>query len=268
MVSELINQTLSGRSVLVSPNEAQGELATQLTRQGARVLAWPILDVGEAENLQALDEAIENLFGYDWLIFSNVNAVNFFLRRFQTLGHEISDLDGLRVCGVAEATVHRLEESQVHVDVIPDRLSTQAIFHAVETYVGGREALRGLNFLVPTAGSSRGYLLEKMEESGARVDLVAAYRTTPAKDSGLVRINALLAGGGIDCVVFTSGSDVRDLAAVLDTNDLGRVFADIGVVCISEIATQTANELGLTADIVINEPEALVQAMASYFRAG
>jgi len=268
MKSVLSTQSLSGRTVLVSPNQAQGELATQLTGQGARVLTWPTLAVGEAEHPQVLDEAIENLFGYDWMIFHNVNAVNFFLRRLQTLGHEISDLDGLRVCGVGETTVHRLEESQVHIDVITDRLSTQAIFDAIETYVGGRGALRGLNFLVPTAGSARGYLLEQMEEFGARVDLVAAYRTTPGKDSGLVRINALLAGGGIDCVAFTSGSDVRDLAAVLDTNDLGGVFAGIGVVCLNEITTQTANEFRLTTDIVTNEPEGLVQAMASYFHAG
>src|SRR5882672_2451823 len=190
----LSNQILPGRTVLVSPNEAQGELATQLTGHGARVLTWPILDVGEAEHPQALDEAIENLFGYDWMIFHTVNAIDFFLRRFQALGHEISDLDGLRVCGVGEATVHRLEESQVHIDVIADRLSTQAIFEAIETYVGGRDALRGLNVLVPTAGSSRGYLQEALEEFGARIDLVVAYRTSPARDTGLVRINALLAG--------------------------------------------------------------------------
>jgi uroporphyrinogen III methyltransferase/synthase len=268
MVSVPNNQALPGRTVLVSPNETQGKLATQLAGHGARVLTWPILDVGEAEHPQALDEAIENLFGYDWMIFHTVNAVDFFLRRFQALGHEISDLDGLRVCGVGEATVRRLEESQVHIDVIPDRLSTQAIFEAIETYVGGRDALRGLNVLVPTAGSSRGYLQEVMEEFGARVDLVAAYRTAPGTDSGLVRTNALLAGGGIDWVAFTSGSDVRDLAAVLDTNDLDGVLAGIGVVCMDEITTQTANEFGLTTDIVSNEPEALIQAMATYFRAG
>jgi uroporphyrinogen-III synthase len=268
MVSIPNTQTLSGRTVLVSPDEARGELATELHRQGARVLSWPILDVGEAEHPQALDEAIENLFGYYWMIFRNLNAVDFFLRRFQTLGHEISELDSLRVCGVGESTIHRLEESQVHVDVIPDRLSTQAIFDAIQTYVGGREALRGLNFLVPTAESARVYLQEAMEEFGARVDLVAAYRTTPGKDSGLARINALLAGGGIDGVAFTIWSDVRDLAEVLDTNDLGGVFAGIGVVCMNEITTQTANEFGLSADIVINEPDALVQAMGSYFLAG
>src|SRR5882672_12443208 len=107
------SQTLSGRTVLVSPNETQTELTKNLEHHGARVIVWPKINLGEPEDYQALDEAIENLFGYDWLIFRNENAVDFFLRRFQTLAHEISELHALRVCGVSEEAVYRLEGSQV-----------------------------------------------------------------------------------------------------------------------------------------------------------
>ena len=105
------NQSLSGRTVLVSPGKAQGELATELKQHGARVLTWPGLDIGGPEAYDALDEAIENLFGYDWLIFRNTNAVDFFLRRFHNRGHEISELDALRVCAVGEEAVTKLEEA-------------------------------------------------------------------------------------------------------------------------------------------------------------
>ena len=174
--------------------------------------------MGEPESHEALDEAIENLFGYDWLIFRNVNAVNFFLRRFQTLGHEISELDSVRVCGVGEAVVHRLEESPVHVDVIPDHLSFPAIYDAIETFVGGCQALPGLNFLVPTAGTSVSYLQQLVEDAGGRVDLVKTYRTCLTNDSS--RINALLMGGGIDCVAFTNLAELHEFAEVFDTDDL------------------------------------------------
>jgi len=265
MVSDISNQTLSGRTVLVSPNEARGELATQLARQGARVLSWPILDVGEPEHSQALDEAIENLFGYDWIIFNNANAANFFLRRFQTLGHEISELDDLRVCGVGEETLHRLEASQVHIDVIPDRLSTRATFGAVEAYVGGRRGIRGLNVLVPGAVTSPGYLQDALEDAGGRVDLVATYRTAAPNDLG--RVGALLAGGGIDCVAFTTAAEVREFAGVFDTNELDLVLTGVAVVCIDEITAKAA-EFGLSADIVTGELESLAQAIASCFHAG
>ena len=265
MVSDISNQTLSGRTVLVSPNEARGELATQLARQGARVLSWPILDVGEPEHSQALDEAIENLFGYDWIIFNNVNAANFFLRRFQTLGHEISELDSLRVCGVGEETVHKLEESHVHIDVIPDRLSTRATFGAIEAYAGGRDGIRGLNVLIPGAGAFRGYLQDALENAGGRVDLVATYRTSAAND--LARVGALLAGGGIDCVAFTTASEVRLFAGGFDTNDLDLVLAGVAVACLEEITAKAA-EFGLSADIVTGELESLAQAIASCFHDG
>ena len=266
MGSVLSNQSLSGRTLLISPNDSSGELARELEDCGARVLTWPILDIGEPENHEALDEAIGNLFGYDWLIFQNINAVNFLLRRFQNLGHEIGELDAVRVCGLGEETVRELEESQVHVDVIPDRLSSQAIFAAIETYVGGREPLRGLNFLVPSAGAPRGYLPEALEDAGGRVDLIPAYRTCSANDPG--RLNALLTGGGIDCIAFTNASEVREFAQVFDTNDLDRLLADVAVGCVDDRAAQAASLLGLTADIISQEAEApaLAQAIGFYFR--
>jgi uroporphyrinogen-III synthase len=264
MVSDLSNQSLSGRTILCSPT-APDELATDLRQHGARVLAWSTLDLGDPENHEPLDEAIENLFGYDWLIFKNINAVNFFLHRFQTLRHEISELDAVRVCGVGEAAVHQLEESQVHVDVIPAGLSSPAIFDAIETYVGGREAFRGLTFLLPVGSPANGYFQEALENAGARVDRVTTYRTVGANDSTLAHLNALLAGGGIDCIVFNSSDDAHDLAQLLDTNDLSRLLAGVLIVCVGSGSLQTAVDYGLQVDITSakSAPSFIVDALAA-----
>jgi uroporphyrinogen-III synthase len=251
---------------LISPS-TNGELATEIERHGARVLTWPKLDIRAPDNCEALDESIGNLFGYDWLILQNANAVNFFLRRFQELGHEISELDRHRVCGVGEAAVYELEAAQIHIDVIPNRLSSEALFDAIETYAGGRDSLRGLNFLIPGAGASRSYLLEDLEEAGARVDLVATYRTCSAHDQTLARTNALLAGGGIDCVAFSTSSEQRDFATVFDTNDLGRLLAGIAVACLDETTVNDAAAFSLTAHILPEESalSALARAIAFHF---
>jgi uroporphyrinogen-III synthase len=264
MVSNLSNQTLSGRTVLCSLT-APDELATDLSQHGARALTWPAVDIGEPENYEALDEAIDNLFGYDWLIFQNVNAVNFFLRRLH-LRHEISELDAVRVCGVGEAAVHQLAESQVHIDVIPADLSSPAILDAIENYVGGRETLRGLNFLFPLGARADGYLREALENAGARVDPVTTYRTIAANDSKLAHLNALLAGGGIDCIVFNSSSDVQDLAELLDTNDLSRPLGRVSIVCVGSGSLRTAVDYGLRVDVTTAEsaPSLIVDALAAH----
>ena len=259
---------VQNRTVLVSPNDSLGELATELERYGARVLTWPTLDIGEPETHQAVDDAIENLFGYDWLVCRNPTAVDFFLRRFQTLGHDVSQLDSLRVCGVGIEAVGRLEQSQVHLDVIPNGLSSQATVEALETYVSVGDALRGLNFLVPCAANSRGYLPEALERAGARVDLVATYRTCSPND--LPRVDALITGGGIDCIAFASASGLQEFAEVFDTNDLGHLLANVAVGCVDQRTAQTAAELGFPAGIVPTESEgsALAHVIASYFSAG
>ena len=174
------------------------------------------------------------MFGYDWLVFQNPNAVHFFLRRFQELGHDISELDALRVCGVGEETTPELEAAQVHLDVVPDQPSSQAVRGAIEMYAGGADALHGLNFLIPGAAASRDHLPEALQDTGARVDTVAAYRTCSGNDPTLLCINTLLAGGGIDCVAFTNSSQVFEFAAVFDTNDLRRMLEGVVVACIDK----------------------------------
>ncbi len=265
MDSESTQRPLAGRTVLIAPSGAP-ELPTELERYGARVLTWPKLDVRALDNCDALDESIENLFGYDWLIFRNANAVDFFLRRFQKLGHEISELDALRVCGVGEAAVSKLETAQVHLDVIPDLLSSQAVLGAIEAYAGGCGALRGLTFLIPGAGAARDYLADALQDAGARVDLVATYRTSLVSDLAMTRISTLLAGGGIDCLAFLTSAQVRELAEVFDTNDLDRLLTRIAVACIDQTVVDMVAEFGLTAGITPVEPTvpALTQAVARY----
>jgi uroporphyrinogen III methyltransferase/synthase len=261
----LINQSLANRTILVAASDHQEFVAT-LTRHGARVITWPKIELIDPERFATLDEAIQNLFGYDWLIFANPNAAGFFLRRLQSLGHEISELDALRVCALNDATRQHLEESRVHVDLVPETSSADGVRAALEKYNGGRESLRGLNFLLPRAVVSRDYLRQAIEDSGARVDVVPAYRTA-SSSSELVQLTVLLDGGGIDCLVFTTPASVRAFSQLLDTNDLSRLLREVAVACVDQTTAQAATEFGLASQITPSEitiPE-LVHAIASYF---
>ena len=257
---------LAGRTILVSPDGRHAELATELERHGARVLAWPGLDISHVDSHAALDEAIENVFGYDWLIFRNIHAWDFFLRCFRELGHDISELDGLRVCAVGEATYARLEKCQVHVDVMTDLVSSAGALSAIESYVGGRDSFSGLNFLIPRAAIASDSLTRSLEELGARVDEVTTYRTCSADNPDVAQIKGLLTGGGIDCMAFAASSEMRDFAAVLDTNDLQRLVDGVAVLCLDESAAQVARELGVHVDIrpIGATGVALAQAVSDY----
>ena len=259
------SKDLSGRTILIAPSALRA-LIVELERYGARVICWPDIEIGHPEKFTALDEAIENLFGYDWLIFRNINAVDCFRRRFRELGRDMSDLDALSVCAIGEATKVRLEAFRIHVDVIPDRLSSVSALGAIERYVGGRDSLAGMNFLIPRAAIASDSLTRSLEAAGARGDEVTTYSTCAADNPDLAQIKGLLSGGGIDCISFAESSEVRDLATVFDTNDLCLLLDGVVVACMDESTAKTTEQFDVHVDIRPTHAtgEALAQAVSDY----
>ncbi|MCU1264757.1 MAG: hypothetical protein JWM21_1075 [Acidobacteria bacterium] len=262
------NQPLGGRTIVITRARAQAaEFVAELERYGARVLLCPTIEIAEPESYDRLDEALDHLYGYDWIVFTSVNGVDYFLRRLETRAHQISELDALRVCAIGEATAERLVLAHVHVDVIPEEFKAEGVFAALERYTGSREALGRLNFLIPRAAVARDYLPAALEAAGARVDVITTYRTVQADGLDRGRLSAMLTGGGVDCIAFTSASTVRNLALLLHTNDLSSVLDGVAVASIGDITASTAAEYGLVTNIQPAEftVPALAKAIAEHF---
>lgn len=265
------SQPLAERTIVITRARAQAaEFAAALESYGARVISCPTIEIVEPESYALVDEAIENLFGYDWLVFTSVNGVDHFLRRLKALGHEASEMDELKVCAIGGATADRLRDWAIHVDLVPQEFKAEGVFAALESFVGGREGLSGQNFLIPRAAIARDYLPRALEEAGARVDVVAVYRTVAPHNMERRRVEALLAGGSVDCITFTSSSTVRNFAELFDTTALSGLLAGVTIACIGDITASTAAEYGLRTDILPTEftTEALARAIADFYADG
>jgi len=259
---------LSGRTVVITRALSQAtEFVNALQEYGANVLSCPTIEIKEPESYARLDEAIDHLYGYDWIIFTSTNAVDFFLRRLKHLKHQTSDLDDLQVCAIGEATADKLREAHVHVDVVPAQAKAEGVFSTLSEFTGGADKLTGVNFLLPRAAVARDILPRALEEAGARIDIVTAYRTVVPDDLDRGRLSAMLAGSA-DCIAFTSSSTVRNLALLFDTHDLSKVLAGLTIACIGDVSAATAAEYGLTVDIQPTEfnVRELAKAIAEYYR--
>ena len=243
------------------------EFVLALERYGAEVIACPTIEIRELDDYQRLDEAIDHLYGYDWVIFTSVNGVDHFFRRLSATAHDVANLDEVKVCAIGEATADKLRDLHVHVDVIPEEFKAEGVFAALERFVGGRAGLHGLNFLIPRASIARDYLPKSLEQVGARVDVVPAYRTALPQNLDRGRVAAMLSGSA-DCIAFTSSSTVRNLAQLFDTEDLSEALAGVTVACIGDVTAKTAAEHGLQVSIQPSEftVPALAQAIADYYR--
>lgn len=262
-----MNQPLSGKTVVITRAATQAsEFAKALEQYGAKVVLCPTIEISDPESYDRLDEAIDHLYGYDWLIFTSVNGVDFFLRRLAAKGKKVEDLDELKTCAIGEATADRLRDAHVHVDVIPAEFKAEGVFTALTNFIGGSERLQGVNVLLPRAAVARDYLPKALEEAGARVDVVTAYRTVVPENLDRGRLSAMLAGDA-DCIAFTSSSTVKNLALLFDTIDLSKILDGVAIACIGDITADTAAEYGLRVDI---QPEqftipALAEAIATYY---
>lgn len=259
---------LAGRTVVVTRAAAQTpEFVTQLEGYGATVISCPTIEITDPENYEQLDEAIDHLYGYDWLIFTSTNGVDFFLKRLAHLNKNVSDLDELKVCAVGTATAEKLQEAQIHVDLLPSQFKAEGVFEALVSFLGGLQQVENLNILIPRALSGRDVLPKKLEEAGARVDIVTTYRTMVPANVDRGKLAAMLAGNA-DCIAFTSSSTVKNLAMLFDTNDLSQTLQSLSIACIGDVTAETATQFGLKVDIVPDEftVPALAAAIADYYR--
>jgi uroporphyrinogen III methyltransferase / synthase len=262
-----MTKPLEGRTVIVTRAASQAaELTTLLESFGAKVIVCPTIEIREPDSYEQLDEALDHLYGYDWLIFTSTNGVEFFQKRLADRGLKVEDLDEIRVCAIGQRTAEKLHDLHVHVDVVPSQSTAEGVFSALSEFVGGEDQLRGRNILLPRAAVGREVLPDALQKAGARVDVVTTYQTVVPENFDRGKLAAMLTGSG-DCIAFTSPSTIKNLAKLFDTHDLGKTLPGVVVACIGSVTAATAAEYGLHVDI---EPEQtttadLAQAIADYY---
>jgi uroporphyrinogen III methyltransferase/synthase len=262
-------EPLQGRTVVVTRTASQAaELTTLLESYGATVIVCPTIEIREPDNYERLDEALDHLYGYDWLVFTSTNGVEYFNKRLLTRGLKTEDLDEIQVCAIGQRTAEKLHEAHVHVDLVPSQSTAEGVFSALSEFAGGEEYLRGLNILLPRAAIGREYLPKVLEQAGARVDVVTTYQTVLPENFDRGRFGAMLTGSG-DCIAFTSPSTIKNLARLFDTHDLGKVLPGVVVACIGTVTATAAAEYGLRVDIQPDQFTAkdLARAIAEFYAA-
>ena len=255
------NPLLAGRTVvIIDPEMLRPRLVTELEACGALTIVCPPIEIGELESYEHLDEALDHLYGYDWLLFTSAPGVDSFLRRLRHKGLDARALDELRVCVAGDAAEKLLREERIHVDVAPATPGTKPLFSALERFVGGASGLSGLNFLSPRAVIARDWFTRALNDAGARVDLVHAYRIQSSPEMDLGRTAAMFSAAA-DCIVLTSPASVVFLTRLFDADDLGELLTSVIIVSLDDATAKAAERHGLNVKVipVITLAEALAE---------
>ena len=121
---------LFGRRIVVTraPDQA-AELSERLRALGADPIELPVISLEPPADPAPLDRAIENLASYDWLIFTSVNGVRFFLDRLDQSRYDLRSLKA-RICAIGPATRKAIEDLHLKVDLMPEEYVAESLIKA------------------------------------------------------------------------------------------------------------------------------------------
>ncbi len=256
------SRPLLGRRVLVTRTRSQASrLIHLLERKGAGCIECPTIEVRPLEDTAAVDNAIERLVTYDWIVFSSANAVKFFFARIDALGLDIRALGSVKIAVVGAATAQAVHDLHLKVDLIPEDFRAEGLVDAFKTL-----KIEGEKVLIPRAKVARDVLPIGLREMGAEVDIVPLYETViPEPPPQVVE---LLQEERVDVVTFTSSSTVDNFMKALPSETIKRVLSQARVACIGPVTAKTARKHGIDVDIIPEQYtiESMVQAIEQDFQ--
>ena len=253
-MSDVAQKTsLDGRCVVVTRAEApDGPLGTLLAARGATVRHWPVVQIRPPEDAGPLEAALTKLDDYDWIVFSSARAV----------AAVTQALDGppskVRVAVVGESTAEALRLEGWPVHLTPREFGADGLV----AEFSARELVRNKRVLYPAGSIALSTLPEGLDQLGAQVDRVVAYRTVRASLDG-----SEIDSGSLDAVTFTSPSAVLGLHQAIGGPAFGRVFRRIPAIAIGPTTAEALLQLGVSAAAVADPStlEGVVEAVVDVF---
>ena len=256
------SRPLFGKGILVTrPRDQAPALSNLLAVQGAEPVECPTLEIHPPESWGLVDEAIQTLSTYDWVIFTSVNGVQSFMRRLWFHHKDVRCLAGIRVCCIGPRTQEEAARWGVAADLVPKDFQAEGILEAMSGL-----GVEGQKILIPRAKIAREILPDQLKNMGATVRVVQAYQALPpAMDIAAIRDR--LRSREIHYLTFTSSSTVRNFCQLFDDRqELQELTRHSAVAVIGPITAQTVQEEGLSVDVVAaeNTVPALVDAIITH----
>ena len=207
-----INLPLNQKNIIITRSlDKISEVKNLFKKQGAEIFDLPAIIVGYPDDMNPLDDALNEIEDFHWIIFSSTNSIKFVderLRKFNSSLKECSKK--VKIAVVGEKTSLALDELGIHADYVPPEFIAESL---IENFPTSGYGLR--IFLPRVQSGGRNIIADEFRNSGSRVVDVPAYETRCPKLIPEKTIQAI-SRNNIDAIVFSSGKTVKNSAFLLE----------------------------------------------------
>ena len=252
------------RIVVTRTREQASELMAGLEENGANCLEYSTIQIEPVDSYDELDEELERLHEYHWILFTSLHGVRYFFDRLHEKGLDARSLKGPSVAAVGNATADLLLKYGIRADLLPSVFTGEGL---AETLLD--QGVEGRNILIPRAEKAREILPETLRGAGAQVTVIPVYKNV-APQGKQQELRDDLESGKVNMVTFTSSSTVRNFLAMVGGDggeDVKQLMEGVAIAAIGPITAKTVTDNGLQVDI---QPENftipdLVQSIVGYY---
>jgi len=246
------DSALAGKRILITRPRAQAvELAALLEANGAQALSCPTIAIRPVDDSMLLDAALRDLVTMQWLVFTSANAVDAVADRLDALRVQLPA--DVRIAAVGPQTAAAAARRIRPPDVIASSANAATLAAELPVDAGDR-------VLYPRSNLARSTVTQVLQERGAHVRNVIAYRTDAAAEvAGAVE---MLRSEQLDAVIFASPSAIEAAPGIGDAIRALGARAPV-IACIGRVTTEAARRAGLNDVVEAATPAvgAIVEAL-------
>ena len=229
---------LFGKNIMVTRSRTQSSsIVEKIMDLGGNPIEIPTIKIEKIENNTELENEINNIKDYTYLVLTSKNAVEIFFDKLEEMNLDTRALANLKVCAIGSATAKEIKSRGIIADIVPKAFVAESLFDELKDKLTKED-----NILIPRARNARDYLVDKLSEI-CTVKEVHTYESvidTSKKDE----ILDILEKEDLDFITFASSSTVRNFVEIIGQDNLDKINSS-KVISIGPITSATAEELNI-----------------------
>ncbi len=217
------------------------EFAQYLESYGFTPVFLPTIEIVEPDSWDEVDEKIRKIDDYTDLIFTSVNAVKFFIERFEKF-FAIEKLKEKKIHAVGVKTKGEIEKHGLKAEELPEKSDKESLFDKILKDFGSKR-----KFLFPRGSLADELFIRVLKDKGLEIDDVVVYKTVKPDVSEETRneVKEMIESGEIKVITFFSPSSVRNFFEIFE----GIKFNGQKIGVIGETTLRECEKFGLVVDI-------------------
>lgn len=232
---------MQGKKVLITRSEEDNKnFREQLERKGAEVFELPMIRFELAKNLKTINNALENLEGIDWIVFTSTKTVEFFFQIAESKGIKFYYYPDLKIATVGEKTKLKLEQLGYRTNFVPIQYTAEVLAENMD------ESIEGKRILIPQSNLASTEYFDVFKKRGATPVPAIIYENLAVQHS-MEEFEAIM-HQKMDYLTFTSGST---FAAFHENMQRGNYsLTQEKVICIGPSSAKVVEQKGISVSAI------------------